>query len=186
MAYGGNGEDPVRSCMISTVLGRHSATLLLFVHAERDRLLEVSMPEDYYRERFTISTDPTRLDLDAIHAFLAYESYWAAGIGRDTVARAVARSLCFGLYDGTAQIGFARVISDHATYAYLSDVYVVAAYRGRGLATWLLECVVTHPLLRDLRRFSLHTKDAQAFYGRFGFAPPRYPERYLELMAPDF
>ena len=85
------------------------------------------MPEEYHRERFTISTDPTRLDLDAIHAFLAHESYWAAGIARDTVARAIARSLCFGLYDGTAQIGFARVISDHATYAYLSDVYVVAA-----------------------------------------------------------
>jgi GNAT superfamily N-acetyltransferase len=139
----------------------------------------------YRRAPFTISTDPARLDVDAVHAFLARESYWAAGIGRDTVARALASSLCFGLYDGAAQIGLARVISDHATYAYLSDVYVLAAYRGRGLGVWLLECIMGHPALQGLRRFALHTQDAHGLYTRFGFGPPRHPERYLERMAAD-
>ena len=144
------------------------------------------MLREYHRDNLTVSTDPARLDLDAIHAFLANESYWAAAIARETLERAIAHSLCFGVYDGARQIGFARVISDYATYAYLNDVYVLAGYRGRGVATWLLGCVLEHPLLQDLRRFSLHTKDAQAFYGCFGFAPPRFPERYLERLAPDF
>ena len=144
------------------------------------------MLREYHRDNFSISTDRARLDLDAIHAFLAHESYWAAGIAKDVVARAIAHSLCFGVYEGAKQIGFARVISDYATYAYLNDVYIVSTHRGQGLATWLLACVLDHPMLQDLRRFSLHTKDAQSFYQRFGFVAPRYPERSLERLAPDF
>jgi GNAT superfamily N-acetyltransferase len=144
------------------------------------------MPLEYPRDHLTISTDPARLDLDAIQAFLSTQSYWAAGISKATLTRAVAHSLCFGLYDQAAQIGFARVISDYATYAYLNDVYILAAYRSHGLATWLLTCVFAHPDLQSLRRFSLHTKDAQAFYERFGFTALVYPERAMERLAPDF
>jgi GNAT superfamily N-acetyltransferase len=144
------------------------------------------MLREYHHGRFTVSTDPMRIDLDAIHAFLSRESYWAAGIAKDALERAIGHSLCFGMYDGADQIGFARVISDYATYAYINDVYILAPYRGQGLATWMLSCVLDHPQLQGLRRMSLHTKDAQSFYQRFGFAAPRYPERYLERLAPDF
>ena len=146
------------------------------------------MTDIFERERppYAISTDQARLDLDAIHAFLAHESYWAAGIARDVLARAIAHSLCFGVYLAGAQIGFARVISDYATYAYLNDVYILAPHRGQGLASWLLESVLAHPDLQGLRRIMLTTKDAQAFYGRFGFIPLVFPVRHMELLAPDF
>ena len=135
---------------------------------------------------YSISTDPARLDLDAIHAFLEHESYWAAGIAMDVLARGIAHSLCFGVYHAGAQIGFARVISDYATYAYLNDVYILAPHRGQGLASWLIECVLAHPDLQGLRRFMLTTKDAQEFYGRFGFIPLVFPARHMERLASDF
>jgi GNAT superfamily N-acetyltransferase len=141
---------------------------------------------EWERAPYTISTDPARLDLDAIHAFLARESYWAAGIARHVLARGMRHSLCFGVYRAGAQVGFARVISDYATYAYLNDVYILAPYRGQGLATWLIECVLAHPDLQGLRRFMLTTKDAQEFYGRFGFIPLVFPVRHMERLAPDF
>jgi GNAT superfamily N-acetyltransferase len=144
------------------------------------------MFEEYHHDGFSVSTDPARLDLDAIHDFLARESYWASGRTRDIVERALAHSLCFGMYDGQRQIGFARVISDYATYAYIDDVYVLAEYRGRGLATWLLGCVLSHPSLQSVRRITLRSRDAQGLYGRFGFAPARFPDRYMERLAPDF
>ena len=146
------------------------------------------MTNIFERERppYAISTDPARLDLDAIHAFLAHESYWVAGIARDTLARAIANSLCFGVYHTGAQIGFARVISDYATYAYLNDVYVLAPHRGQGLASWLIESVLAHPDLQGLRRIMLTTKDAQEFYSRFGFIQLVFPPRHMELLAPDF
>jgi GNAT superfamily N-acetyltransferase len=144
------------------------------------------MFEEYHHDGFSVSTDPARLDIDAIHDFLARESYWASGRTREIVERALAHSLCFGLYDGQRQIGLARMITDYATYAYVDDVYVLAEYRGRGLATWLLGCVLDHPSLQSVRRITLHTRDAQGFYGRFGFAPARFPDRYMERVAPDF
>lgn len=146
----------------------------------------VTTPFERRRGPFTVSTDPQRLDLEAVHAFLAHESYWARGIARDVFERAAAHSLCFGLYDGEAQIGFARVISDCATYAYLDDVYVLARYRGQGLGGWLTACVVEHPDLQGLRRFGLTTRDGQPFYERFGFQPLYYPERHMEKLPAGY
>jgi GNAT superfamily N-acetyltransferase len=144
------------------------------------------MPYEYHRDGFTLSTDPDRLDIDSLHAFLAHESYWAAGIAREVLKRAIAHSLCFGLYAGDLQAGFARVISDYATYAYLSDVYILAPYRGQGLATWMLTCILAHPDLQGLRRFSLTTKDAQPLYQRCGFTALVYPQRHMERLDPEF
>jgi GNAT superfamily N-acetyltransferase len=112
-------------------------------------------------------------------------SYWAYGITRETVASSIANSLCFGLFDGSAQIGFARVISDRATFAYLCDVYVSEDYRGRGLGKWLLEVVTSHPDLKRLRRFVLATRDAHGLYEKFGFTPLNKPEIFMEIFSPD-
>ena len=136
------------------------------------------------RETFTVSTDPAKLDAVAIHAFLT-RCYWSEGIPMETVRRALERSLCFGLYDGTRQIGLARVISDFTTYAYLCDVYVVESYRGKGLGTWLMSVVVRHPDLQGLRRFTLLTRDAHGLYKKFGFAPAKNPSRYMEIHNAD-
>jgi GNAT superfamily N-acetyltransferase len=115
-----------------------------------------------------------------IHGFLT-ECYWAKGIPREVVARSIENSLCFGMYDNRKQIGFARVISDYATYAYIGDVFVLDSYRGRGLGKWLMECIMKHPRLRGLRRWSLVTGDAQGLYAQFGFTPLKTPERHMEL-----
>jgi N-acetylglutamate synthase-like GNAT family acetyltransferase len=120
--------------------------------------------------RFLISTDRSKLDLDVIHGFLA-RSYWAAGIPRETVARSIENSLCFGVYDNANQIGFARVISDFATYAYIADVFILEPYRERGLGKELIASIMAHPDLRGLRRWSLGTRDAQGLYAQFGFEP---------------
>ena len=130
---------------------------------------------------FLISTDKVRLDLGAIHSFLT-TSYWAKGISMEVVRRAIQNSLCFGMYEADTQIGFARVISDYATYAYLCDVYILEPYRRRGLAKWLMQCVLAHPDLQELRRFSLATKDAHGLYGKVGFAPLRNPASHMEIL----
>ncbi len=140
--------------------------------------------QQHRRGEFTVSTDPTKLDVRAVHAFLT-ESYWAEGIPLDVVERSMRNSLCFGLYEGKSQIGFARVISDFATYAYLADVYVLEKYRGQGLAKWLMECIQQHPELVGLRRWSLVTRDAHALYEQFGFTPLAKPEGYMERVVPD-
>jgi GNAT superfamily N-acetyltransferase len=129
-----------------------------------------------------VSTDPERLDLDVIHGFLA-GSYWAAGIPRATVERALRHALCFGAYDGPRQVGFARVITDRATFAYVSDVFVLPSHRGRGVGKRLMAAIVAHPDLQGLRRWMLSTRDAHGLYRQFGFAPPRYPERLMEILA---
>ncbi len=122
------------------------------------------------RDGFTVSTERARLDLDAIFRYLSEESYWAAGIARGVFERGVAGSLPFGLYavDG-AQIGYARVISDYATFAWLSDVYVLEAYRGNGLGRFLVTSVMAHPRLQGLRRWMLSTRDAHRLYAEYGF-----------------
>jgi GNAT superfamily N-acetyltransferase len=129
---------------------------------------------------YSITTDPAKIDLDAVHAFLS-RSFWAEGIPKDTVARSLANSLCFGLFDGATQVGFARVVTDRATYAYLCDVYVLESYRGHGLGKWLIETVMAHPDLQGLRRFQLVTRDAHGLYSRYGFATPAHPERHMEI-----
>ena len=128
-----------------------------------------------------VSTDPTRLDLDLIHGFLS-GSYWARGVSRDTVERSIEHSLCFGAYVGGRQAGFARVISDRATFAYVADVFVIDSERGRGVGKRLMECILSHPELQSLRRWTLFTRDAHGLYRRYGFGDPRYPERLMERL----
>ncbi len=147
--------------------------------------MTIPSPDNIVEHRcgeFLISTNPARLDLDVIHGFLTNSSYWAHGIPRETVARAIAHSLCFGVYDGSAaQLGFARVISDFATYAYVADVFVLESHRGRGLGKELMEFIVQHPALQGMRRWNLTTRDAHALYAQVGFTPLKVPERYMEI-----
>ena len=138
-------------------------------------------PIELARGEYVISTDRSRIDVAAVHAFLT-RSYWSPGIPEDTVRRAIAGAICFGIYHGRAQVGFARVITDQATYAYLADVYVLEAHRGRGLARWLMEVIMSHPALQGLRRFALSTRDAHALYRQFGFEVVANPERQMEIM----
>ena len=133
---------------------------------------------------YGISTDPARLDLDVIHGYLS-RSYWAEGVPREVVARSLEHSLNFGLYEWERQVGFARVISDRATYAYLADVFVLESHRGRGLGVFLIDAVMSHPELEGLRRFGLVTRDAHGLYDRFGFRPLAEPERHMEIVRAD-
>jgi GNAT superfamily N-acetyltransferase len=142
-------------------------------------------PHTWQRGEYEVSTDQDRLDLGVIHSYLSEDSYWARGIPRKTVERSVRNSLCFGLYHGDRQIGFARAISDFSTIAYLGDVFVLLDYRGRGLAKWMLECVLLHPDLQNLRRWFLMTRHTQEFYRRFGFRELVRPEGYMELHDPN-
>ncbi len=139
---------------------------------------------EWSRDKFTVSCDPRRVDLKVVAEFLA-ASYWARGIPADTVSRSIANSLCFTLLMDDTQIGFARVISDRATVAYLGDVFVLPEFRGRGLGKWLMECVMSHPELQGLRRWILVTRDAHRLYAQMGFEPLRSPEGYMELHNPD-
>jgi len=134
------------------------------------------------QSELSISTDPSRLDLDVIHGFLA-GSYWAAGIPRELVARAIRHSTCFGAFDGGEQVGFARVISDHATFAYVCDVFVVESHRGRGVGKRLMAAIKSHPDLQDLRRWVLFTRDAHDLYRQYGFTEGSQPERLMEIRS---
>jgi N-acetylglutamate synthase-like GNAT family acetyltransferase len=133
---------------------------------------------------FEISTDRNRLDIDFIHQFLT-RSYWAEGISRELVERCVNGSLCFGIYEGSRQVGFARMVTDRATFAYMADVFIDEAYRGRGLSKSLVEAMMAHPDLQGLRRMMLATKDAHGLYARFGFTPVSNPERLMQIVVPD-
>jgi len=138
----------------------------------------------WVKDTFTVTCDPTRMDRAVIAEFLA-SSYWAKGIPPATVEKSLAHSLCFSLLDGERQVGFARVISDHATIAYLGDVFVLPEYRGRGLSKWLMECVTSHPELQSLRRWILATQDAHGLYEKFGFTPLKKPEMFMERHNPN-
>ena len=135
-----------------------------------------------------IATARDRLDVALIHGFLT-TSYWSPGIPRETVERAISGSLNFGLYrdaaGGSTQIGYARVVTDAATFAYFADVFVLPDYRGAGLATWLMTVALGHPALAGLRRYLLATRDAHEIYSRVGFAPLARPERFMEINPPD-
>lgn len=136
------------------------------------------------RGEFEISTDPARLDVPAVHEFLK-NSYWAKGIPVEVVRRSIGNSLCYGIYHGSAQVGFARVITDRATFCYLADVFVLEPYRGRGLSKWLMECIMGHPDLLGVRRWMLATQDAHGLYQQYGFTPLNAPERWMEIHRPD-
>ena len=133
---------------------------------------------------YEITCDKTGLDIGAIHSFLS-QSYWSPGISRAVVERAIANSLCFGVFLRAEQVGFARVVTDKATFAYLADVYILPAHRGLGLAQRLMEQVLGHPELQGLRRMLLATRDAHALYAKFGFRPLAAPERIMEIHKPD-
>src|SRR5262249_7553163 len=150
---------------------RHLRHHVAFI-GEKRRALAVAAPHEVGRRGdFIVSTDPDLLDLPVIHAFLSQRSYWATGRPLEIVRRSLANSLCFGLYDQGRQAGFARVVTDKATFAWLCDVFLLEEYRGRGLSRWLLGCVLGHPDLRAVHRFVLGTRDAHGLYRRFGFQP---------------
>lgn len=128
--------------------------------------------------------DPQRIDIAAVHAFLS-QSYWSPGIPRGVVERAIANSLCFGVYLGAQQVGFARVVTDKATFAYLADVFILESHRGKGLSKWLMEFITGHEELQGLRRFLLATKDAHSLYTQFGFEALANPSRMMENLKPD-
>jgi GNAT superfamily N-acetyltransferase len=152
--------------------------------------MEIASPRqsdivEHRRGEFVVSTDRTRLDLDVIYAFLT-NCYWAKGIPRDVVAKSIDHALCFGIYDGAgAQVGFARVVSDFATVAYLGDVFVLESHRGRGLSKWMMECIMQHPSLQGLRRWILLTRDAHGLYSQFGFTSVESPQKWMELHRRD-
>jgi GNAT superfamily N-acetyltransferase len=133
---------------------------------------------------YEITCDRSRLDLDGIHAFLA-ASYWSPGVPRSVVERAIQNSLCFGIFQADKQVGFARIITDKATFAYLADVYVLPEHRGKGLSLRLMEQIIQHPDLQGLRRMMLATRDAHSLYEKFGFRPLAVPERMMEIHNPE-
>ena len=143
------------------------------------------MSHEFHHGDYLISDDPALLDVDAVHAYLT-RSYWAEGISRDIVARSLANSLCLGIYTADRkQIGLIRAISDFTTFAYLCDVYVLEAHRGRGLARAAMQALTTHPRLQNLRRQHLVTQDAHPLYAPFGFSVVAHPERHMEKRDPD-
>lgn len=136
------------------------------------------------QDSFSVTTDRTEIDTALVAAFLA-SSYWAKGIPPETVRKSIEHSMCFLLCEGDRQIGFARVITDRATIAYLGDVFIVEAYRGRGLSKWLMTCIVSHPELQGLRRWILATSDAHGLYAQFGFTPLKRPDLFMERHDPQ-
>lgn len=140
---------------------------------------------EWKRNEFTINTDDALLDIAVIHDFIANQSYWGQGRKVEVVQRALDNSLNFGLYEGNRQIGFARVVTDFATFAWVADVFIVEAYRGQGLSKWLMETILEHPELQQFRRWVLATKDAQGLYRQFGFHELKRPERWMERPGND-
>ena len=132
-----------------------------------------------------ISTDKHELDLALIHRFLSTEAYWSTGVPLDVVRRAIEHSLCFGAFVGNAQVGFARVVTDCATFAYLADVFVLPEQRAQGVGKAMLQAVLAHPDLQGLRRILLATRDAHSLYAQFGFTPPLRPQTLMERFDPD-
>jgi GNAT superfamily N-acetyltransferase len=142
------------------------------------------MDGHWQRSEYTISTDTARLDIGVIHRFLD-TSYWAAGRSVETIRRSIENSISFGLYKGDQQVGFARVITDYATFAWIADVFVLEPHRGQGLSKWLMEVIISHPELQGFRRWVLATKDAHELYRKFGFKELKLPERWMERRDPN-
>ncbi len=142
------------------------------------------MVHEWRHGEYSISTDKGQLDVAVIHGFLT-TSYWAASVPMDVVKRSIEHSLAFGVYKEDQQVGFACIITDYATFAYLGDVFILEPFRGRGLSKWLMEVIVGHPELQGLRRWMLLTRDAHGLYRQVGFTEPSHPERYMEVHFPD-
>ncbi len=140
----------------------------------------IYLRREYSQGEFVISTDPSRLDLRWIHGYLTNEAYWAKGIQFEVFLKSVTNSRCYGVYHGSAQVGFGRVISDFATLAYLADVFIAEKYRGQGLGKWLVGSIMTDPELRNLRRWMLLTLDAHGLYEQYGFESVIHPENVME------
>ena len=144
------------------------------------------MKPEYHQGEFLISTDSTRLDINRIHSFLSEESYWAVGRKLEVIKQSTQNSLCFGVYYRDKQAGFARVVTDYCTFAWLCDVFILPEYRGLGLAKWLVKTIVDFPDLEHLRRFLLATKDAGSLYHDYGsFEALKNPERWMERFNPN-
>jgi len=143
------------------------------------------MQTEWHRDPYTISTKKERLDIPLIHDFLSKRSYWAVGRTEDVVRRSIENSLNFGLYKGDQQIGFGRVISDYATFAWIADVFVLDEYRGHGLGKWMMDLMISHPNLQRMRRWVLATKDAHGLYRQYGFVELKRPERFMERHDPQ-
>jgi N-acetylglutamate synthase-like GNAT family acetyltransferase len=139
---------------------------------------------DLTKNGFTISTEKEKLDIDLIHSFLN-RTYWAEGISKEIIRRSIEGSLCFGVFEKEKQVGFARMITDKATFAYLADVFIIEEYRGRGLSKWMMEVIMSHPDLQGLRRMILATKDAHGLYTQFGFTPLINVDRWMHILDPD-
>lgn len=142
------------------------------------------MAHEWRKGTYHISDAQDLLSLDVIHKFLA-QSYWAEGIPKEHLKRAIANSLCSGVYEGARQVGFARVISDYATFAYLADVFVLEEHRGKGLSKRLMEMIMSHPRLQGLRRWHLVTRDAHGLYQQYGFSALIDPARHMEIFNKD-
>lgn len=143
------------------------------------------MNNDFVSETYQISTDKSKLNLEVIHKFLSEEAYWSKNIPFEIVKKSIENSFCFGVYYNNEQIGFARLITDYATYAYLADVFILHKHRGKGLSKMLMSEIINHPELQYLRRISLATSDAHGLYEQFGFKPPSKPGTLMEIYRPD-
>ncbi|HEY1020972.1 MAG TPA: GNAT family N-acetyltransferase [Flavisolibacter sp.] len=139
---------------------------------------------EWTKDDYRISTDKEKINVDYVHNFLR-QTYWAENIPLEVVRRSIEGSLCFGVYQDGKQIGFARVITDGATFAYLADVFMDERFRGRGLSKWLMEIIISHPQLQGLRRFLLATRDAHGLYRQFGFQPLNFVDRWMQIHQPD-
>jgi len=156
-----------------------SAKTLTPALSQRERELST-----WQRGEYEISTDRARLNLELIHDFLSNHSYWATGRPPEVVSRSIENSLSFGIYKGNDQVGFARIVTDYATFAWIADVFVLPEHRGRALSKWLMEVIISHPELQGFRRWVLSTKDAHGLYERFGFMKLHRPERWMERPDP--
>jgi GNAT superfamily N-acetyltransferase len=169
--------------VVSAILNNHRASLPEVNMPGQTAATSRTRTQEYHKQQFLISTDPAKLDVDSIHVFLSKEFWDTEGLPKEVVERSIRGSLCFGVYDGQKQIGFARVVSDGATFAYLCDDYIVEDYRGKGLGKWLMECILSHPDLQGLHRWVVVTRDIR-LYRKVGFTPLKEPETYLEMVNP--
>ena len=139
---------------------------------------------DFIKDKFYISTEKEKMDIDLIHSFLT-RSYWAEGISKKIISRSIEGALCFGVFENDKQVGFARMVTDKATFAYLADVFIIDEYRGLGLSKWLMEVIMSYPDLQGLRRMMLATRDAHELYKKFGFTPLNNVDRWMHIHHPD-